>query len=74
MTAPLNPVSATTSSFTPLCPETELAQLRARVAELEQESAERTWMDDALKAWPSAPHLPQEENSCRPWFGNCPPH
>lgn len=50
MTAPLNPVSATTSSFTPLRPETELAQLRARVAELEQESAERTWMDDALKA------------------------
>lgn len=50
MTAPLNTVPATTNDLTSLRPEAELAVLRARVAQMEQESAERKWMDDALNA------------------------
>ena len=50
MTQPLAPLSATTNDLTSLRPEAELAQLRARVAQLEQDLAEQKWMDDALKA------------------------
>ena len=50
MTTPLDPGSVTTNDRTSLPPEAELAQLRARVAELEQRSAERTWKNDALEA------------------------
>ena len=50
MTTPLDPDSATTNDRASLPPDTELARLRARVAELEQSSAERTWMNDALEA------------------------
>ncbi|NOT97258.1 MAG: PAS domain S-box protein [Nitrospira sp.] len=50
MTTPLDPDLVTTNDHTSLPPETELAQLRARVAELEQRSAERTWKNDALEA------------------------
>lgn len=43
-------IPATPQERTPPSHEAELAVLRARVARLEQESAERIWMDDALKA------------------------
>ncbi|MEQ1654090.1 MAG: hypothetical protein ABL960_00195, partial [Nitrospira sp.] len=50
MTTPLDPDSVTTNDRTSLSPEAELAQLRARLAELEQRSAERKWKNDALEA------------------------
>lgn len=50
MTAPLDTVSATPNDLTSLRPEAELAMLRARVTQLEQDSAEQKWMDDALNA------------------------
>ena len=50
MTTPLDPGSVTTSDRASLSPETELAQLRARIAELEQNSTERKWKNDALEA------------------------
>ena len=50
MTTPLDPASVTTNNRTSLSPEVELVQLRARVAELEQNSTERTWKNDALEA------------------------
>jgi PAS domain S-box-containing protein len=51
MTTPLPPDSVTTTNHsTSLTPEAELAQLRARIAELEQRLAERTWKNDALEA------------------------
>ena len=50
MSRPLDAVPAPTNE--PIWPshEAELAVLRARVAQLEQESAEQKWMDDAIKA------------------------
>ena len=50
MTTPLDPGSVTTSDRASLSPETELAQLRARIAALEQNSTERKWKNDALEA------------------------
>jgi PAS domain S-box-containing protein len=50
MTTPLDPDSVTTNDRASLPPEAELAQLRARVTELEQRSAERKWKNDALEA------------------------
>ena len=50
MTTPLDPGSVTTNDRASLSPEVELVQLRARVAELEQNSTERKWKNDALEA------------------------
>jgi len=50
MNGPLETTSTDADGRTALSPEDELAALRARVEELERESAERKWMDDALKA------------------------
>lgn len=50
MAPPLQTVPATTNDPGSYSPEAELAQLRARVAQLEQESAKQKWMDNALNA------------------------
>lgn len=50
MNEPLNTISATSDNRIALSFEDERAVLRARIEELERESAERKWMDDALKA------------------------
>lgn len=50
MNGPLETTSTAPGGRTALSAKDELAVLRARVEELEQESAERKWMDDALKA------------------------
>lgn len=49
MNRPPDAMSATSDARIALSPEDELAILRARVEELERDSAERKWMDDALK-------------------------
>ena len=50
MNRPFDAASATSDNRITLSPEDELAVLRARVDELERESAERKRMDHALKA------------------------
>lgn len=50
MSGPLDNIPAITYQHVSLSHEAELAVLRARVAQLEQESAEQKWMDDAIKA------------------------
>ena len=49
MNGPLDAFSPTSDNRNVLSPEDELTILRARVEELERKSAERKWMDDALK-------------------------
>lgn len=50
MNGPLDAVTAPSDNRIALSPEDELTSLRARIKELERESAERKRMDDALKA------------------------
>lgn len=50
MTAPLNRFSETTADPTSLYHDAELAQLRARVSELEQESTNQKWINTAFNA------------------------
>ena len=50
MSKPLDTSPAITNEPISLSYDAELAALRARVAQLEQESSEQKWMDDAIKA------------------------
>lgn len=50
MNRPLDAISSTSDNRIALSPENELTLLRVRVEELERESAERKWMEDALNA------------------------
>ncbi len=50
MNGPLETIPATTADRATFSSEDELTVLRARIEKLERESAERKWMDSALKA------------------------